>query len=748
MAIANAFQRGFNRFFILGLVATLTACGGGGGSSKKTTPTPASSAAVSSSSSNTSSSNLNTSSTMTSSLSSSTLASSASSSSSIAFLMGGAIQRGPLNIATVVTTLAGVPWVANGTGVSANFNHPNGIVSDGTNLYVTDPYGDTIRKIVIATNEVTTLAGSPNYDNDNGTDGTGAMARFNDPYGIAIVGANLYVTDDVDHTIRKIVIATGEVTTIAGVAGSWGSSDGIGATARFENPRGITTDGANLFVADMHNSTIRKIVVATGEVSTIAGTASSTGGVDGTGAAARFNWPMGITNDGANLYVADTLNNTIRKIVIATGAVTTLAGAPGVKGSADSIGTAASFYFPIGIVINGPHLYVVDSENQTIRKIVTATGSVTTFAGRAGLQSSIDGTGAAAGFFSPVFITNHEGNLYVTEKDTVRKIVITTGAVTTFAGAPDNADGTGAAARFFSPLGTTTDGTNLYVADGDAHTVRKIVIATGAVTTFAGTAGIRGSTDATGAAARFSAPQGITNDGTYLYVTDAENYLIRKISMANGTVTTVAGLAGINGSVDGIGSAARFDFPLGITTDGINLYIADRDNQIIRKVVIASGEVTTIAGTADMTGATDGTGASARFSDPSGITTEGTNLYITDNRTIRKMAIASGVVTTLAGLAATSGSADGVGAVARFRYPTGIITDGTNLYVADQHNHTIRKVVIATGLVTTLAGTAGIIGSTDGTGTTANLRYPVDITTDGYSLFVTDAGNSTVRKIQ
>jgi DNA-binding beta-propeller fold protein YncE len=129
--------------------------------------------------------------------------------------------------------------------------------------------------------------------------------------------------------------------------------------------------------------------------------------------------------------------------------------------------------------------------------------------------------------------------------------------------------------------------------------------------------------------------------------------------------------------------------------------------------VIASGVVTTLAGAAEIKGSADGTGEKASFFWPYGITGDGTNLYVTEifNNTIRKIVIASGVVTTLAGAAGIEGSADGTGAEARFFWPYGITSDGTNLYVVDTSNHTIRKIVITSGEVTTLEVRAGSLGS-------------------------------------
>jgi sugar lactone lactonase YvrE len=339
--------------------------------------------------------------------------------------MGGAIQGSSLNLTAAVTTLAGIAGSSgstDGTGAAVRFNFPFGMTADGTNLYVVDSSNHTIRKIVISTGEVTTLAGTAGYQGS--ADGTGAAARFYYPYGITTDGTNLYVADSGNNTIRKIVISTGAVTTLAGTAQSVGSSDGNGAVARFNNPFGITTDGTNLYVADSWNHTIRKIVISTGEVTTLAGTAGYQGSTDGTGAAARFYYPYGITTDGTNLYIADTSNCTIRKIVISTGEVTTLAGTAGLGGSTDGTGAAARFYLPYGITTDGTNLYVADSVNQLIRKIVISTGEVTTLAGTAGASGSADGTGAAARFNYPYGITTDGTNLYVADSgnNTIRKI--------------------------------------------------------------------------------------------------------------------------------------------------------------------------------------------------------------------------------------------------------------------------------------------------------------------------------------
>ncbi len=229
---------------------------------------------------------------------------------------------------------------------------------------------------------------------------------------------------------------------------------------------------------------------------------------------------------------------------------------------------------------------------------------------------------------------------------------------------------------------------------------------------------------------------------------DTDNHTIRKITSA-GVVTTLAGSAGISGSADGTGSAARFNNPNGVAVDGSgNVYVADTCNHTIRKITSA-GVVTTLAGSAGSSGSADGTGSAARFNYPYGVAVDGSgNVYVADtnNHTIRKITSA-GVVTTLAGSAGSSGSADGTGSAARFNYPYGVAVDGSgNVYVADTANHTIRKITSA-GVVTTIGGTAGVMAGTDGVGGSAQFAYPwgVAVSTAGV-LYVADSCNNRISR--
>ncbi len=303
-------------------------------------------------------------------------------------------------------------------------------------------------------------------------------------------------------------------------------------------------------------------------------------------------------------------------------------------------------------------------------------------------------------------------------------------------------------AKATQPVGLAIQSGHLYFSAN--HCIWDINLSTGARSILAGRFGVSGSTDATGGAARFNTPGGICSDGTNLYVCDINNFTVRKIVISSAVVTTLAGTAGANGSTDGTGAAARFELPKFICTpDNTNLYLSDQTNHTIRKIVISSAVVTTLAGTAGATGSTDATGSSARFNQPQGICSDGTNLYVCDsvNHTIRKIVISSAVVTTLAGTAGANGSTDATGSSARFKTPIGICTDNTNLYLTDGNNFTIRKIVISSAVVTTLAGTALSNGSSDGISSAARFDVAYGILYDGANVVVCDYTNYLLRKL-
>jgi DNA-binding beta-propeller fold protein YncE len=203
------------------------------------------------------------------------------------------------------------------------------------NLYIADRYNHTIRKLEVATGVVTTLAGQPGVSGS--TDGTGSAARFDNPMAIAFDGADsLYVADTNNHTIRKVTLS-GEVTTAAGLAGAAGISDGGGSAARFRAPEGVACDGAgDLYIADTGNHTIRRMATSSalfGFVTTLAGQVGTPGHADGVGNAVQLNGPGKLAVDNATgmVYIGDVGNSSVRVLDIATGQVSTLVGTPGVS---------------------------------------------------------------------------------------------------------------------------------------------------------------------------------------------------------------------------------------------------------------------------------------------------------------------------------------------------------------------------------------------------------------------------------
>jgi len=359
---------------------------------------------------------------------------------------------------------------------------------------------------------------------------------------------------------------TGTVTTFSG-SGNYGYLDGTATEAKFKSIDDIAIgrDGI-IYVIDKDNYRIRKITPA-GVVSTLAG--SSYGYADGTGASAQFKGPGGIAVDGnGNVFVADTDNNRIRKITPA-GVVTTFAGSGNV-GHADGTGTQATFTLPEGVTVDSDgNVYVADTYNNSIRKI-TPSGVVTTLAG--GVYGYLDGTGTAARFkYIQAIAVDNTGNVYVSSGYKIRKIT-PSGVVTTLAGSLTESivaghnDGTGAAATFDDVRGLTVDVLgNVYAADRKNHCVRKITPA-GAVTTLAGS-GVGGYANGFGTSAKFLYPYGVAaDDNDNVYVADMENLYVRKIAGAYTLTGNGSGNVGVYNIAlnanDGNGGTALQNFTL------------------------------------------------------------------------------------------------------------------------------------------------------------------------------------------
>ncbi|HUA23411.1 MAG TPA: NHL repeat-containing protein, partial [Steroidobacteraceae bacterium] len=325
---------------------------------------------------------------------------------------------------------------------------------------------------------------------------------------------------------------------------------------------------------------------------------------------------------------------------------------------------------------------------------------VSTLAG-SGSPGFTNGTGTAAKFDGPAGVArDSSGNLYVADStnNVIRKVT-SAGVVTTFAGTGTQGSANGNAltqAEFNGPSGVVVDSAgNVYVVDENNSEIR-LINTSGVVSTFAGSTTI-GHADGTGTSASFTAPEGIAMDSSgNLWVTDSGNNEIREITTPGAVVTTVAGSYLTTGHANGNGTAASFNEPIGIAVDSSgNLYVADHNNNEIRKIT-SSFAVSLFAGSsAGTSGSINGTGNNASFSGPFGVTIDSLgNLFVTDanNHEIR-MLTPSAVVTTYAG-STTPGNVNGAASTAEFHYPFGITVDSSgNLYIGDYYNDEIREIV-------------------------------------------------------
>lgn len=610
-------------------------------------------------------------------------------------------------------------WQPRNSDTVASFRGIRAITTDGNNFYVADAEGRSIRKVEIATGQVTTLAGS---GHEGYVDGVGTAASFGMILGLATDGKFLYAGDIINHKIRKVDLVSGQVTTLP-ISVKAEAADGVGTTG-VQLQGALALVGNSLYVS--YGTNIRKIDLDSGQMSIFAGQTNwSRPSKDGIGPAATFPEISQMVTDGENLYVLGRGPSDVRKVAIATGQVSTI--------------------LPLHnwnvLAVSGKYLYSTDY--NALVQIEISTGQKTALIDNGdpqGLATRLESIAPSAMFAV-------SDKLYVAQGSKIVKIDLANRTISPFAGGLDEVGATdgGGPVPTLDVLGVSADGNSLYFPDPENRSIRKIELITGVVETIAGSSAPSETKDI-GIAAGFGYPQIATSDGNSLYVADYSNHLIRKIVLSTGDVTTLAG-SGEPGKADGVGVAASFNYPRGIVSDGSNLYVADYDNHSIRKIEITTGAVSTLAGSGKE-GKKDGVGADASFQNPRGIAIDGATLYVADtyNHTIRKVDVATRRVTTLAGTG-NEGAADGIGIAASFSYPQNIVTYDGNLYVTDYGNNSIRKIVLATGAVTLLAG-SGKPGAKDGAGTAASFSQPSGMATDGKNLYVADTRYRSLRKIE
>jgi len=599
-------------------------------------------------------------------------------------------------------------------------------------------------------------------------------AAIAEPARVAVDSAGNYYTVAQTQNIVFKVDASGTITVVAGTGYQGFSGDGGPATsARLNSPWGVAVDGAgNIYIADTGNQVIRKVDTS-GIISRVAGDGSGSAGFTGDGGpatSAEFNQPFDVAVDSAgNIYICDTNNQRIRKVDATTHNITTVAGstlAAGFGGDA-GLATGAKLNYPKGIDLDAAgNLYIVDANNQRIRKVNATTHIITTVAG--GGSAGFGGDGGSATSISAKLnypqdaAVDNTGNIYIADGNNgcIRKV--TGGVISTMAGSPGvlgyGGDGGPATSALINvSYGVAVDGSgNVFIADRSNERVRKVT--GGIISTAAGTgSGFFGGDGGPATSATLAQLAGLALDAAgNLFIADSSNHRVRKVD-TNGNISTVAGNgAGGYGGDGGLATAASLFFPDGQAVDANgNLYIADTRNQRIRRVDATTHVISTVAGTGTSGYSGDGGPAgSALLSFPEDVAVDALgNIYIADgnNNRIRKVDT-SGNISTVVGTGAAGSSGDGGPALAAtLRFPYSVAFDASgNMYIADRNNQLVRKVDATTHIISTVAGTAGMAGYSGDGGPASNARlyYPESMAFDAYgNLYIADSQNSAVRKV-
>jgi hypothetical protein len=696
----------------------------------------------------------------------------------------------------------------NGLAGSAELNGPYGVAVDsGDNLYIADPDNNRIRKVAAGTGVITTIAGkgTAGYNGDNGA---ASSAELNLPTGVAVDSAgNVYIADAGNNVIRKIN-TSGTITTVAGNnAEGYSGDNGAATNATLYTPTGVAVDSAgNLYIADTNNNRIRKVGTS-GTITTMAGTGTAGyTGDNGAANGATLNKPAGVVVDSTgNLYIADTGNDVVRMIAT-SGTISTIAGNGGAGYSGDGgPATSARLNSPYGLNLDSAgDIYVADSMNNVIRMVNTA-GIISTVAGNATNGYSGDGGQAtSAALSNPRGVAlDSQGNFYLSDQNNnrIREVNTPAGSVLF----PTTAVGSTSVAVTI-PLvinagGTTITRISAAVSQGgkqeyaattsgcDLNTALTVsTICNVSVTFSPGYSGQR------------SVPlQVVSSAGTFAFAMTGIG-TAPQVALSPGIITTVAGASGdlpvglITGSVavDSAGNlyfaagagmegnfvlelAAGASIPtvvasgygnytdylnIGMAVDGAgNVYVANPNFSTVTKTPPGTTVGTIVAGVSSVTGnggysGDNGPATSAELNLPYAVAVDGGgNLYIADtnNNRVRKVSVASGIITSVAGNGTAGYSGDnGPATSAELNSPQGLAVDAAgNLYILDTKNNRIRKVAAVSGMITTVAGdgTAGYTGD-GGPATSAEVNTPQGLAIDAAGdLYLTDTVSNVVRMV-
>lgn len=632
------------------------------------------------------------------------------------------------------------------------------------NAYFAVPDKHRVYKRDAITGDITEVAGN-GTSGYSGDGGPATQAQLNEPKGVFIDNlGSIYIADTDNHCIRKVTAGT--ITTVAGICGSTGyySGDGGPATqAQLNGPEGVFIDTfGGIYIADTDNHCIRKVTAGT--ITPEAGICGPTGDYFGDGdlaILAKLNSPQGLFVDAlGNVYIADTGNNRIRKVDGLTKFISTIAGT-GTGGYDGDGGPAlnAQLKEPQGVFVDQlGNIYIADTDNNKIRKVDNSSQIITTFAGtgEAGdLEDLGDGLLATeAKLDKPSGLTLVLTGIVIadTKHNTLRHVDSATGIISSLF--------TPAGFALEKPAGVALDTNgNLYIADANNHRIRKINVA-GIITIYAGNgSGDSGGDGGPAISAQLKKPQGVsaytdTLGNINIYIADSDNDLIRKVDSL-GIISIFAGAG--SGGDGGPAISAKLKNPRGVAVDNAgNVYIAETTSNKIRKVDGITNIISTVAGTGDRGASGDGGPAtSARLDRPEGVFVDSAgNVYIADttNNKIRKVDGTTNFISTVAGTGVPGYSGDGGPATsAKFKNPQGVFVDQSgNIYISDTKNNRIRVVSVHDGNIYTLAGsgTPGYNGEGLPSANT-KLENPAGLVMaanrGGANIYVSDTDNNRIR---
>ncbi len=657
-----------------------------------------------------------------------------------------------------ITTFAGGGVGDGGQATLALLESPQASVVDGSgNVYIAS--GCRVRKVTLA-DVISTIAGT-GVCGFGGDSGPATAAQLNGPRGLAVDGSgNLYIADQYNCRIRKV--SGGTITTVAGNGVCDYGGDGASAlTANINTPWAIALDaaGTTLYIADQGNCRVRR--VNGGNIFAFAGNGvCDYSGDNGPATSASLSmFVYGVAVDaGGNVYIADTGNCRIRKV--SSGAISTFAGDGTCAFGGDAgLATAAQLQYPGDVRVEGTgNILIADTYNCRIRRVTN--GTITTVAGNGNCFYSGDGGAAtSAAVEYPSFAApGSSGSFYISDGTycVVRKV--SGGTISRFAGDSScysSGDfGPATNASIGQPYGIAVDGSNnLFIADQYGCRIREVTPA-GTISTIAGNGDCQyGGDNGPATSAQLSNPAGVAVDGAgNVYIADTNNCVIRKV--AAGTITTVAGNGVCSfGGDAGPATSANLFYPTGVAMDNTGkLYIADRQNCVVRQV--SGGTITTFAGLGPSNCGDSGDGgpaATATLFNPSALAVDGSgNVYIADSYNCRIRKVTAGTINAFAGTANSCGyGGDGGPATAALLGQTnGVAVDaGGNVYIGDADNSRVREV--HGGIIDTVAGNgnSGFAGD-GGSATLATLYEAYGVAVDSSrSIYIADYYNNRIRKV-